>query len=526
MDLVTHKRVALIALATLAACTEPDVRRPGLLAVTSGEAQEAEVGTELPALVEVQVTDTGGRTVPRVAVNFRIIPPVGSGFAPGSVAPATAETDAGGVARVRWTLGTGAGSYTLHAWIGPSEAAAISKAELHATARAGVAASIARTSDALVAITVGDSVQFGVTALDRYGNVTTRFAGISWQVLDPAIAVVSREISPGHAAVVVARAGGATAVEARAAAVGTARFDIRTYVGPGRDVAFASSVGTGSETAIYLLSADGRSITRLTEGASAADPAWSPDGRQVAFTGRLGRFDAVYVMNADGSGVRVLTDTATIGGARHPAWSPDGRRIAFAALARAPGPFTQVSTNAVYVMNADGTAPTRVAFAPCGGMGICIGAEYPAWSPDGTSIVFSHRVRGCSPPDRAWIFVVNADGSGLREIASRVGFSTEPAWSPDGQRIAFQSPPPVGVCMQPGPFDVYTVNAGGTAITRMTHASTTQGSSRSPTWSPDSRIAFVGAGPFGPGLFVMNADGSERRRVAAGAQRPAWRPRP
>jgi Tol biopolymer transport system component len=516
---------ALAALVTVVgACTEPDVRRPGLLAVTSGEAQEAEVGTALPALVEVQVTDTGGRTVPRVVVNFRVSPPAGAGFTSGSVSPASAETDGGGVARVRWTLGTGAGVHTLHVWIGPSEEAAISKVELHATARPGVAASIVRVTPPVVAITVGDSALAQVAAADRYGNPTT-LGSISWQSLDPAVARVSR-IDGG--AVVVGQAHGVTTLEAHNAVAGTARFDVRAYVGPGRQIAF-NSLGR-----ILLLSADGATTTVLRENAS--DPAWSPNGQRIAFTGRVGTNDAVYVMNADGSGAVALTDTSAIGGARHPSWSPDGQRIAFIAVAIDPSGSRGLPS--VYVMNADGSARTVVAFGSCPGIGNCTGAQRPAWSPDGTRIAFTSRKTACFAGVYGQLFVVSPDASGLQHIAGVPGrgafLASEPAWSPDSRRILFQGQDVVPTPNSTGCHAIsaihlfHFINLDGTGLARLTSLSPVA-ATISPTWSPDSRIAFAGAASFGPGLFVMNADGTEARRVASppgAVSRPAWRPMP
>jgi Tol biopolymer transport system component len=522
---------ALVLATIVSACTEPDVRRPGLLAVTSGEAQEAEVGAALPAHVEVQVTDTGGRTVPRVVVNFRVSAPAAAGFTSGSVSPASAETDAGGTARVRWTLGTDAGVQTLHVWIGPSEDAAISRREVRATARPGVAASVVRVSPPIVAITVGDSALVQVAGTDRYGNPTP-IVNVSWQSLDPAVARVSR-LDGG--AVVVGQAQGTTTLEAQIAVAGTLRFDIRTYAGPGRAIAF-NSLGR-----ILLLSADGATTTVLRE--NAADPAWSPDGRQIAFTDhpdsfRTGTGAAIHVMNADGSNVRVLTDTSTIGPARDPSWSPDGQKIAFIArgVHRPPlfGPVTSV-----YVMNADGSAPAQVGF----GLESDRGAEHPRWSPDGTRLVFAGRRTSCFIL-RGVIFVVNADGSDQRQLypAASGGlpneFARDPTWSPDGRRVAFQLAPvlwdpPTNSCRLPGEFYTNDINPDGTGLRRLIEprpANTVVPPMSSPAWAPDSRIVFVGTSPFGgSGLFVMNGDGTEVRRVSrleGGVSRPAWRPTP
>lgn len=104
-------------------------------------------------------------------------------------------------------------------------------------------------------------------------------------------------------------------------------------------IAFAS-IAQNRYVGIYTMNPDGSDLTRLTSGAD-LEPAWSPDGTQIAFTRFNGATQGgIFVMNADGSNQRRFTANAND---RYPTWSPDGTKIAFS------------SRFGVIIMNADGS---------------------------------------------------------------------------------------------------------------------------------------------------------------------------
>lgn len=216
--------------------------------------------------------------------------------------------------------------------------------------------------------------------------------------------------------------------------------------------------------------------------------------------------DDVYVVNADGSGLRRLTKTP--GWDFDPAWSPDGRQIAFR---RQPGDDT---TSDIYVMNADGSSRRNLT-ASSGAL-----RDWgPAWSP-GSRIAYNSE-QG-SPPGLLQLRLVSADGSRRRQVKSI--YVEYPAWSPDGRRVAFMSPVPVGS----ENYEIFVMKTDGSGVRRLT---TSPGPDGWPAWSPDGeRIAFSSVrddcsystregckttGDIGPfhTMYVMQADGSKERRL-------------
>jgi Tol biopolymer transport system component len=112
-------------------------------------------------------------------------------------------------------------------------------------------------------------------------------------------------------------------------------------------------VGFRSPEAIYVVQADGSGLRNLTPkpvGTYVA-PAWSPDGRKIVFVSDRDGNSEIYVMNANGSGQRSLTRNPAYDA--DPAWSPDGRKLAFVS--------NRDGSYGIYVMNADGSGQRRLA---------------------------------------------------------------------------------------------------------------------------------------------------------------------
>lgn len=204
----------------------------------------------------------------------------------------------------------------------------------------------------------------------------------------------------------------------------------------GQKLAFASD--RDGDRDIYVVDANGSNLTNLTnDNDRDGEPDWSPDGTQLAFSEPEG----VSIMSSDGSDVRSLT---TIGG-ESPVWSPDGAKIAFK------------EAGEIAVRDADGS-DLRIVSLQDGSTTLTF-AGPPVWSPDSPRIAFVSAASGT-------IWVVNADGTGLRKVAAGLvddptfNLDTAPAWSPDGIAIAF-------VCGR-GDFEICTVNADGSNEVQIT----------------------------------------------------------
>ena len=211
-----------------------------------------------------------------------------------------------------------------------------------------------------------------------------------------------------------------------------------------------------------------------------------------------------------------VTRLTNSGSSSDPAYSPDGSRIAFIADGTPGG------TYQVFVMNADGTNVRQVTTS-------ATAKQDPTWAPDGNTIAYSANSFDVDGQTDLEIWAVNADGTGTRQITSNTFPDTYPAWSPDGSTIAF-------VGSRPGDTNrnIYVMTADGGGQTNITpNTSTFSAHDDDPAWSPDgSRIAFVhtneglGGGP--PAIWTMGPDGSGKANLtnnpSVSFTTPAWSP--
>jgi Tol biopolymer transport system component len=318
-----------------------------------------------------------------------------------------------------------------------------------------------------------------------------------------------------------------------------------TTGGP-RQVSHQQLAYEGTDGNIHLINTDGSGSRTLGAG---LDPTWSPDGSRIAFwrgTGNTSGCDNgtdatfagsapvvctgnVWIMNADGSGQHQV-----IANAMKPAWSPDGRRLAYSLAASVSG---NGSEHDLYVANADGTSPHRLTSG--------FADTDARWSPDGRTILFSRCCISSGAMGWSALYVIGPDGSGLRAVWSSPDYSAlTGAWSPDGGRLAFAAYNYGGNKVYIYVLDLST--GGAMPITHGPAGSTwVQDMDYAPAWSPDGRhIAYTNdpdgasgtggcdAGPTTgcamggpqPGtIYLVNPDGSAPSRLVQGSW-PSFRP--
>jgi Tol biopolymer transport system component len=195
---------------------------------------------------------------------------------------------------------------------------------------------------------------------------------------------------------------------------------------------------------IYIVNRDGTGMKALTNyGVYTAEGVLSPNGKTMVFTSlKDGDLD-IYTMNVDGTNVKRLTTTPGYDGGAW--WSPDGKRIVYRAWHYGPADTTALreyrallgqrlvrpNKMELWVMNADGSGQRQITQLGGANFG-------PSWAPDGKRIIFSSNYK--NPRSGNFdLFLVRLDGSGLEQITTSDVFDGFPMFSPDGKQIVWAS---------------------------------------------------------------------------------------
>ena len=239
---------------------------------------------------------------------------------------------------------------------------------------------------------------------------------------------------------------------------------------------------------ICLLNADGSGRTQLTNlKATAFYPSISPDGNTIFFSSRdTGNFE-LYSIGVDGNNLQKLTKD--IGALYAPELSPAGEWIIFTNHG-----------NGLWLMKPDGSNPHPLTNKD---------DIDPSWSPDGSMISFASSRAGARQ-----LFVMNADGSDIRQVTNLNNMGGRNTWSPDGTRLAFYRGPQ-------GDRNIYVINIDGTGLVKLTDG----GDNLGPSWSPDGNwIVFTSFRDGNNELYIIHPDGTGLTRLT-NSTISDWQPR-
>ena len=271
-----------------------------------------------------------------------------------------------------------------------------------------------------------------------------------------------------------------------------ARGDGPAWSPDGRRIAFEVGVNE-YPSLIYVVDVDGSGLRRLTRREQAYDrhssPVWSPDGKTIAFEGYNDGNHWINVVGADGSGQRELSQRGGPYLDVAPVWSQDGRSIMF----------TKLSDDAVYAMRRDGSGRRVVGRVD---------------GEDGRGVVWSPDRRRITVLIGADLWMLTAEGRRLVRLFQSPMDKRENwggiAWAPDGRTIAFSVVEGKG---EDAESEIYVVNADGDGLRKLTDNA--RGDDVGPIWSRDGRaIAFMSNRDGNSEIYVMNADGSDQRNLS------------
>ncbi|MGH7492798.1 MAG: Tol-Pal system beta propeller repeat protein TolB [bacterium] len=257
-------------------------------------------------------------------------------------------------------------------------------------------------------------------------------------------------------------------------------------------IVFTAQLLQGKE--LFIVDYDGTNQQQLTQNGSLnLTPAWSVDGRTVAFT--TYQFGLPDLLLADVLSGKPVEHLKLPGLQTAPVWSPDGKRLALVS--------SHEGNAEIYSMNEGSTKLRRLTFHP-------LTDTSPSWSPTGRELVFTSDRLG-SPQ----LFIMDAEGGNARRLTTTGEYNDSPAWSPRGDKIAY-------VSRLEGRFQILTIDVTGENVVQLTASG---GTNEDPSWSPDGyRLVFSSTREGKSDLYSMEWNGENVRRMTHRGlcTSPAW----
>jgi TolB protein len=262
----------------------------------------------------------------------------------------------------------------------------------------------------------------------------------------------------------------------------------------------------GRDDAIWRIDSDGANLVRVSPtGRITATPAWSPDGSSIVFSEfRDGRW--TLYLDRLSSGTRTAIPNSSAANSMGPSFAPDGKTLVYSHGLDAGYGVESVDISRMccaHILTHDGRFADNVS---------------PTYSPDGQRIAYVSNRTGV--PE---IYVMDDDGTGRTQLVpsdfepgGRPLPTYSPAWSPDGSQLVFDRDTPAGG------RQLYIWSVGSGQVRQLTAA----GRNDDPSWAPDSRhIVFKSTRAGGrEQLWIIDTESSAFRQIATpgGAQYPAW----
>lgn len=262
---------------------------------------------------------------------------------------------------------------------------------------------------------------------------------------------------------------------------------------------------------IFIMDWDGANQQKITShGHLAISPAWSTKGDKIAYTAFV-YHKANRVQNSDlfvydiPTGKRLLVSYKK-GMNSGASFFPGDNELVLT--------LTHLGSPDIFKIGIDGNNLVQLTKGPNKALNV-----ESAVSPDGKKIAFSSDRAG-----KIMIYVMNADGTGVKRLTFAGRYNSTPSWSPDGKTIAFAS-------LDSNHFDIFTIDANGGNLKRMTDARRANGrpaNNESPSWSPDGRhILFTSDRSGKYQLYIVSPDGTNERRITEDGynwDKPKWSP--